>query len=298
MKGVHAAIVTPFDASLQIDHPALAGEIERLIGEGIHGIVANGTVGEGGSLTAQERRAVLDTVVQTAAGRVPVCAGISAPTAALASGYASDAAAVGADHLMILPPLLYRADRHELLEFFGSAGATTGLPMLIYNNPEASGSDLLPEFLAELAAEVPSIEAFKETSGDARRIAALVNLCPQIDVMVGGDDWALEGFCAGATGWISGVADVFPAACVRLWELSTAGELAPARELYAELLPLARLDMTAKLVQYFKAALDQLGPGGGPCRPPRLPLQDSELRTLRAAVDQAVNGQTLPVSRR
>jgi 4-hydroxy-tetrahydrodipicolinate synthase len=133
---------------------------------------------------------------------------------------------------------------------------------------------------------VPGIDALKETSGDARRIAHLVNLCPEVDVMVGGDDWALEGFCAGATGWVSGVADVFPAESVRLWDLCQAGELTEARSLYADLLPLARLDMTPKLVQYFKAALDELGLGGGPCRLPRFPLTDDELDTLREAVAQ------------
>src|SRR5262249_31922927 len=115
----------------------------------------------------------------------------------------------------------------------------------------------------------------------------LVNMCPEIDVMVGGDDWALEGFCAGASGWVSGVADVVPGRCVQLWDLCQNGDLAVARELYAELLPLGRLDMTPKLVQYFKAALDELGVGGGPCRPPRLPLTESELPTLRAAVRHA-----------
>ena len=132
---------------------------------------------------------------------------------------------------------------------------------------------------------MPSITAFKETSGDARRIAELTNLCPDVDVLVGGDDWALEGLCAGAVGWVSGVADVLPAASVRLFELCIAGELATARELYAELLPLARLDMKPKLVQYFKAALDELGIGGGPCRPPRLALTDGELAEARRAVE-------------
>ena len=165
--------------------------------------------------------------------------------------------------------------------------AAADLPVMIYNNPTASGTDLAPELLAELVREVPAVVALKETSGDARRIAELVNLCPDVDVMVGGDDWALEGFCAGAAGWVSGVADVFPVQSVRLWDLCAAGDLEPARELYAELLPLARLDMTPKLVQYFKAALDELGIGGGPCRPPRLPLTAEELGTLRAAVAAA-----------
>ena len=286
MKGVHAAIVTHFDADLKVDHDAVAAEVNRLLAAGIHGIVPNGTVGEGGSLSRDERRAVIETVVGAAAGRAPVCAGISATTAEQAAVYARDAQSAGADGAMILPPLLYRADERELIEFFGSAARATDLPLMVYNNPPGSGSDLSPGLLALLAGEVPTIAAFKDSSGDARRIAELVNLCPELDVLVGGDDWALEGLCAGAVGWVSGVADVLPAESVRLFDLCAAGELVSARELYAELLPLARLDMTPKLVQYFKAALDELGIGGGPCRPPRLPLTEGELADVRRAVER------------
>ncbi len=295
MKGVHAAIVTQFHPDLAVDHDAVAAQVQRLIEGGIHGIVPNGTVGEGGSLSREERREVIDTVVGAAAGRVPVCAGVSAPTAEQAATYARDASDAGADSLMTLPPLGYRADRRELLEFFDAIASATGLPLMVYNNPTASGSDMQPELLAEVVATVPAVSALKESSGDARRIAELVNLCPDVDVMVGGDDWALEGFCAGAAGWISGVAVVFPAQSVRLWDLCGAGELPAARERYAELLPLARLDMTPKLVQYFKAALDELGLDGGPCRPPRLALADDELAIVRDAVRHA---SSTPVSGR
>lgn len=293
MNGVHAAIVTHFDPTLEVDYDAVAAQVRRLVDGGIHGIVPNGTVGEGAMLSRDERRAVIETVVAAAAGKVPVCAGVSAPTAEQAAIYALDAKRAGADGVMTLPPLLYRADRRELLEFFNAVAQAADLPVMIYNNPTASGSDLQPPLLAELARAIPSVNALKETSGDARRIAELVNLCPDVGVMVGGDDWALEGFCAGATGWISGVAVVLPAQSVRLWELCAAGDLAAARRLYAELLPLGRLDMAPKLVQYFKAALDELGLGGGPCRPPRLALSVEELAALRDAVAHATSA---PVS--
>ena len=101
---------------------------------------------------------------------------------------------------------------------------------------------------------------------------------------MGGDDWALEGFCAGATGWVTGVADCAPTECVELYEACRAGELERARAVYARLLPLARLDMTPKLVQFFKGAQDALGFTGGPVRPPRLPLDDDDRAVLDAAV--------------
>jgi 4-hydroxy-tetrahydrodipicolinate synthase len=289
MKGVHAAIVTHFDSNLAVDHEAVAAQVVRLIEGGVHGIVPNGSVGEGGSLSREERRAVIETVVGAAAGRVPICAGVSASTAEQAATYARDANSAGADGVMTLPPLGYRADRRELLQFFAAVASAADLPLMVYNNPIASGSDMQPELLSDVVRMVPAVGALKETSGDARRIAELVNLCPDVDVMVGGDDWALEGFCAGAAGWISGVAVVFPTESVRLWELCGAGELAAARVLYAELLPLGRLDMTPKLVQYFKAALDEIGLGGGLCRPPRLALADDELAILREAVRHAMS---------
>jgi 4-hydroxy-tetrahydrodipicolinate synthase len=287
MKGVSAAIVTHFAPDLSIDHAAVQAEVERLIEDGIHGIVATGTMGEAASLSTEERRAVVATTIGAAAGRVPVYVGISASTADQASLYALEATAAGADGVMVLPPLLYRADDAELIEFYSRISGATRLPMMVYNNPQASGTDLQPATLAEIAGRVPGVKSFKECSGDARRIAELIELCPEHDVLVGGDDWALEGFCAGAAGWISGVAVALPRQCVRLWDLCAAGDLPAARELYAQLLPLSRTDMTPKLVQYFKAALDELGLGGGPCRPPRLPLNESELAALRDAVARA-----------
>ena len=149
MNGVYAAIVTHFDPDLEVDHEAVAAQVHRLIDGGIHGIVPNGTVGEGGSLSRDERREVTETVVSAAAGRVPVCVGVSASTAEQAAAYARDAESAGADGVMTLPPLLYRADRRELLEFFAAVAGAADLPVMIYNNPTASGSDLEPALLAE-----------------------------------------------------------------------------------------------------------------------------------------------------
>ena len=155
-----------------------------------------------------------------------MCAGISAATAEQAAIYARDAASAGADGAMILPPLLYRADERELVEFFGSVARATELPLMVYNNPLGSGSDLHPELLARLAASrADASPRSRRPPGTRDGSPSSSNLCPEVDVMVGGDDWALEGLCAGAVGWISGVVDVLPAQSVRLWELCQAGDL-------------------------------------------------------------------------
>jgi 4-hydroxy-tetrahydrodipicolinate synthase len=282
--GIIPAVTTPFDDRGEIDTAALAANVRALLDAGVHGIVGNGTMGEAGSLSAQERRVVLDTIVETVGGTVPVIAGASSGTAAASIAYARSAADAGVDAVMLLPPLGYRADQAELEAFYAAVAEGGGLPVMLYNNPEASGVDLLAPGIVEIASRVEGVVAVKECSGDVRRIPALMAAVPHLEILVGGDDWALEGFAAGATGWVSGVADVAPRECVALYDHCRAGELEPARDLYLRLLPLARFDMTPKLVQYFKAAQDEVGLAGGPCREPRLPLTHGERAALADAL--------------
>jgi 4-hydroxy-tetrahydrodipicolinate synthase len=151
---------------------------------------------------------------------------------------------------------------------------------MAYNNPEAARLDMPAETIASL----PGITAVKECSGDARRIAQLLELAPHLEVLVGGDDWALEGYAAGAVGWVSGVANVMPLECLELERLVSDGDLPAARALWPRLAPLARLDMDPRLVQSFKAALDLTGGYGGPTRPPRLDLDEEDMARVRAAL--------------
>jgi 4-hydroxy-tetrahydrodipicolinate synthase len=288
--GVIPAVTTPFDAHGEVDLDALRGNARSLLDAGLTGLVGNGTMGEAGSLSAAERRSVLEALVDAAGDRAIVTAGVSAQNPGAAVAYARDAEAAGVGALMLLPPLLYGGDEREVLAFYAAVAATTELPIMAYNNPVASGgTDLLPGFLVRLRREVDAVVAVKECSGDARRIAALL-ADSDLEVLVGGDDWPLEGFAAGATGWVSGVANVAPDECVALLRAVTEGELETARELNARLLPLGRLDMTPKLVQYFKAAQDAVGRVGGPCRPPRMELTEGERAVLDAALG-ALRGQ-------
>jgi 4-hydroxy-tetrahydrodipicolinate synthase len=280
--GIIPAAIVPFTADDAVDLDAYKANVAHVIEHGANGVVANGTMGEAGQLSNAERDAVLRAAVEVAGGRVPVVAGVSSGTTAISVAYAEAAKAAGASGVMCLPPLNYRGTPEEITAFF-TAVAAVGLPVMLYNNPEASATDLPAEQIAAIAAAVPGIVAVKECSGDARRIAALVD-ATDLDVLVGGDDWALEGFAAGAVGWVSGVANVGPAECVALQEAVAAGRLDEARALNTRLLPLARLDMTPWLVQYFKAAMDEVGLTGGPVRAPRLALSETGQEVVRAAV--------------
>jgi dihydrodipicolinate synthase/N-acetylneuraminate lyase len=283
-EGIIPAVTTPFDASGAVDEAALERNVAAYLDAGVHGLVANGTMAEAGSLSPSERRTAVAAIARAAGGRVPVIAGVSAGTPSAAIGFAADAAEAGATALMMLPPLGYHGDAREVAAFYRAVAEAGGLPLMAYNNPAASGTDMPPALIAALAREIDNVVAVKECSGDVRRIPAIMELAPELEVLVGGDDWALEGFCAGATGWVTGVADVAPAECVELWERCRSGDLDAARAIYRRLLPLARFDMTPKLVQYFKAAMDEVGLAGGAVRPPRLELTGLEREDLAAAM--------------
>jgi 4-hydroxy-tetrahydrodipicolinate synthase len=281
--GILPAVTTPFAASGAVDTGALQANVSALLDAGVHGIVGTGTMGEAASLSTRERRDVIAAIAEVVDGRVPVVAGISSATADHSAAYADHAADAGAVALMCLPPLGYRGDEREVEAFYAAVAAAGDLPLMIYNNPESAGVDMPAALIARVAERVEHVVAVKECSGDARRIPVLLH-ATDLEVLVGGDDWALEGFCAGATGWVSGVADVAPAQCVALYEHCRAGELDAARDVYRRLLPLGRFDMTPKLVQYFKAAMDEVGLVGGPTRAPRLALDDAERADLREAL--------------
>src|SRR3954453_7862838 len=275
-EGIIPAVTTPFNAAGAIDEEALERNVAAYLDAGVHGVVANGTMGEAGSLSAAERRTVVRVIARAAAGRVPVIAGVSAGTPSAAIAFAADAAEAGATALMMLPPLGYHGDAREVTAFYRAVAEAGGLPLMAYNNPAASGVDMPPALIAALGREIENLVAVKECSGDVRRIPAIIALAPELEVLVGGDDWGVEGFCAGATGWGPGVAGVVPAECVELWERCRPGELDRSRAMYQRMLPLARFDMTPKLVQYFKAAMDEGGLVGGPTRPPRPPVTGAE----------------------
>jgi 4-hydroxy-tetrahydrodipicolinate synthase len=284
-RGVIPAVTTPFTDDLDLDLPGLSSNIERLVDAGIEAVVVCGTMGEASALSDDERA----QVIKTALGAIgSVAVGISSASTGASIAFARQAESIGAHGVMCTPPTTYDCDEDEALAFFDAVGAATELPLMVYNNPAAARVDMPAALIARICAEVPTASAVKECSEDARRIAAVIEQTGgEIDVLVGGDDWALEGYSAGAVGWVSGVANVAPAECIGLERLAMSGRLEEARSLNQRLLPLSRLDMDPKLVQLFKLAQDRVGMQGGPARPPRLPLTDEEIAVVDSAIATA-----------
>jgi len=190
---------------------------------------------------------------------------------------------------MVLPPYVYRGDERETLAHFDAIFGATPLPCMLYNNPLAYGTDVLPAQLAALAERHRNLVAVKESSADVRRITALRTLLGErLALFVGVDDLILEGLDAGAVGWIAGLVNAFPSETVELFDLIGSGEREAARRLYAWFLPLLRLDTVPKFVQLIKLAQAEVGHGNETVRPPRLPLvgeeRETALATIRAAL--------------
>lgn len=287
--GVFPAITTPFDDSFAVDHDRLAAHASWQIDHGATGLVPIGSLGEGATLRAVERREVIASCVRAVGDRVPVVPGIAALSTAEAVELARDAARLGCRGLMVLPPYVYGGDWRETRAHVAAVLAATELPCLLYNNPAAYGTDFLPEQIAELAEEHENLTAVKESSTDVRRVTAIRALLgDRISVMVGIDDVIVEGLAAGAVGWVAGLVNALPEESVALFELARQGRRREATALYEWFLPLLRLDTVPKFVQLIKLAQARVGQGSERVRPPRLALTGEERRQALAVIDHAL----------
>ncbi len=285
--GVFPAVTTQFNSTLEVDLGATRAVQGALVDEGVHGLVVVGTVGENNSLTAGEKRSVVQAAVEVSAGRVPVIAGVSELTTAAAVAFARDAEQIGVTGLMVLPAMVYVPTAAELEHHFRAVAAATRLPILLYNNPPAYRVGIDLETLGRLA-DVPNIVAIKESAPDSRRFTDVVNAFGTRFVLFAGlDDLAFEGFTLGARGWVSGLTNAFPRESLALHTAILAGDLERARAIYRWFMPLLHLDAGHDLVQAIKLAEQHMGRGSERVRPPRLPLAGARRAEVIRLVERA-----------
>ncbi len=285
-QGVFPAITTPFDSDGGVDHEFLAGHSRRLVAAGSRGIVALGSLGEGATLTFDEKVEVLGTLVKAVGDRVPVVAGIAALSTDEAVRLAQAAAKVGCRGLMVLPPYVHKGDWPETRAHVLAVINATPLSCMLYNNPAAYGIDFTPEQVRELA-DADNLHAVKDSSGDVRRITAMRALLgDRLALFVGLDDALVEGVAAGATGWVAGLVNALPEESVLLFEHAAEGRSAEARKLYEWFLPLLKLDTVPKFVQLIKLVQKECGLGSERVRPPRLELEGAERDLAMAVINE------------
>ncbi|MEM6381930.1 MAG: dihydrodipicolinate synthase family protein [Pseudomonadota bacterium] len=282
-RGTYTVMVTAFDTKGRLDLDAQARFTDWQIREGIHGLIPLGSTGEFLSMTADERRALAKCVIDTAAGRVPVVVGAGAESTDDVIANVTMAEELGADGTMIIPPFYSTPTWDELIHHFGRVGEAATRPIMIYNNPATANVDLTPPLVAELS-RLPNIDYIKESTMDVTRIRDILELCEGRMTVFGGI-MGFESFVEGADGWVAVGSNIMPAALAKLFTLTADDEdYRAAKALYREVLPIIRLVAGHRYVSGSKAALNLIGYPMGVPRPPRLPLPQSEMAEVEAAL--------------
>lgn len=284
-RGTYTVMITPFDASGALNLGALAEFTDWQIREGIHGLIPLGSTGEFLSLTEAEREKVARCVIETAAGRVPVLVGAGAEWTDDSVRAARMAQKAGADGLMIIPPFYSTPTEDELFHHYATIGAATDLPIMIYNNPATANVDLTPPIVARLST-IPTVSYIKESTLEVTRIRDILELCGERMTVFGGI-LGFESFVEGAEGWVSVGSNIMPAEFARLFTLTAdKGDLAAARALYRDILPVIRMVGGHHYVAASKAALAMMGRDVGHPRPPRLPSTPEYQAQIRQVLDR------------
>jgi len=288
-KGVFPAVTTKLKDDGSLDQEAIKAGLNRLIDNGVGGVVMMGMVGENAQLTPDEKRTVLEIAVETVNGRVPIVSGLAETNTDSAIQFAQDAEKIGVQGLMVFPGLTYKSDDRETVEFYRTIARSTKLGIMIYNNPRGYGVDMRPDLLEQLKGEA-NIVAVKEESYDTTRVTDLYNqFGDRFIVFCGVDDLVLESAALGVTGWVSGMANAVPKESVELLDLAVKGDFEKARKLYRVLTPLFHLDVHVKLVQYIKLAENITAGYLENLKAPRLKLEGEERQKIVAIIEKTMN---------
>ncbi len=287
-NGVYVVVCTPFNDRGELDEPALRRHIRWLVDEcKVHGIIPCGSTGEFAFLSEQERKQVVAITVDEVHHQLPVIAGSAACATAEVIAYAHHYQDLGVDAVMVVPSYYGHLSQEELTYHYVTIAKNVDLPVVVYNNPGTSGSDILPATVAKLA-ELDNINAIKESSGLMQRVVDIELLAgDRIEVICGCDSLALEMFTMGVTGWIAAPANVAAGQCVRLYELMVGQQdYSQAWQLYKKIRPLFDLfENSGQYVALAKAGLEMLGRPLGQPRKPLLPASPEMRARLQIILD-------------
>ncbi len=295
-KGVFPAVTTKFNDQDEIDFEAFGKNIEAQIEAGAKGIIIGGSLGEASVLSDHEKIALLTHTVKTVNKRAYVVLNIAEQTTKAALLCAENALKYGADGLMMLPPMRYKADDAETVQYFATVAKSTPLPIMIYNNPYDYKIEVTLDMFEELA-KYENIQAVKESTRDVSNVTRMINrFGNRFRILCGVDTLALESLFMGADGWVAGLVDAFPKETVAIFNLAKQGRHQEALAIYRWFLPVLELDIHPKLVQYIKLAETATGLGTENVRQPRLAIIGEERKKVLGIINKAIaNRPELPV---
>jgi len=288
-EGVLPALITPFtEDGSALDIPALEALVERCIAAGVGGLVTTGSTGEFPTLTHEERRRVLETVIATARGRVPTVSSTGALSTKETIELSEHAEAAGAAAVMIVPPFYGELAWHELVAHFKAVSDRLSIPIMYYHLPGASGVKLSVERLRELG-EVAGVTCLKDSSGDAVTEAALIQAGfdePGFPTLLNGaDTLTFSALASGVRGVVWGAASFIPGPCVELHRLVVDGDLEGARRLWSKIYPICELLEAVTYPAAVKLGARHVGLSTGPVRRPLLEIAPADAARLTSLID-------------
>jgi 4-hydroxy-tetrahydrodipicolinate synthase len=287
-KGVYPALLTPFKSDDSIDFKTFKLNLQAQLEAGIDGAILAGSLGEASTLSNNEKKDLLIYCREIIQEKVPVIINIAEQSTKSAIKAANEAELNGADGLMLLPPMRYKADDRETLVYFKTVANNTSLPIMIYNNPVDYKILATPDMFEEMV-EISNIQAVKDSTRDISNITRMINRFGyRFKIMGGVDTLSYESLCAGADGLVAGLVNAFPRETVAIYRLLKAGYYQEALKIYRWFLPVLELDIHPKLVQYIKLASTITGLGTEYVRAPRLIIEGKEREEVLAIINEAV----------
>ena len=287
LTGCGTALATPFTSRGAIDERALRGFVDWQIDEGIDFVVPCGSTGEAATMTLQEHYRVVEITVEQARGRVPVVAGAGSNDTAKAIELSRLMKEAGATHLLHVSPMYNKPPQRGIIEHFTAIAESTTLPIVVYNVPGRTGSNIEAATTLALARN-PRIVSVKEASGNLAQITdCIVGKPKRFTVLSGDDELTLPILALGGDGLISVVSNAVPKLMTSLVRLAREGDLAGARELHLQLLPWMRAAFIESNPIPVKAALAMMGKMENALRLPLVPLAAGKSEAVRSALNVA-----------
>lgn len=284
LAGCGTALVTPFTRSGAVDEPALRALVEWQIAEQVHFLVPCGSTGEAATMTPDEQRRVIEIVVETVRGRVPVVAGAASNDTQRAIALSKAAKNAGATHLLHTSPMYNKPPQRGIIAHYRAIADAVDLPIVVYNIPGRTGSNVEAKTTLALAA-TPGIVAVKEASGNLTQITDILrDRPPEFSVLSGDDELTLALMAAGGDGIISVVSNATPRLMSELCDCMRQGDVAGARERHFRLLPWMRAAFIESNPLPAKAALSMMSKIENILRLPLVPMEDKHVATLRGAL--------------
>ncbi|MCP9766920.1 dihydrodipicolinate synthase family protein [Lacihabitans sp. LS3-19] len=289
--GVYPAVTSNFFQDQSLDFETFETNIEKQIEAGVHGIIVCGSLGEAGTLSKDEKFALLASAKKVINGRVPLIMTVAECVTSEAISFVKNSEKEGANGLMMLPPMRYASDDRETLHYLHKVADATDLPVMAYNNPVAYKTFISIDMFKDLA-QNQHFESMKESTGDIRYMTDVINeFGGRFKILSGVDDLAFESLVMGADGWVAGLVCGFPRETVVIYELVKQGRIQEAREIYRWFFPLLHLDIGNKFVQNIKLAEVGAGMGTEMVREPRLPLIGEEREKVLAVIEKALKSR-------